>query len=393
MTNVIIVSNYYPPDLGAASNRIGLLAQGLAKDYNVSVICPMPNYPKGRVFEGYRGKIYSRENYNNIDIFRYYILPTKSKNPIIRFISMISFSLSIWLFILHFKRILKAQKIIIQNSPILVSFFSIIFFKKIFSKEILLNVSDLWPESAVAVGAMKNGLIYKIMKKIERFNYQSSEKIIGQSEEICNYIGSIVSKNTFTYRNLQPKFDPKLSTKKNNKIIYAGLLGVAQGVLEIIKNINLTDLDIEIDIYGDGNEKELIIKYLNENPNNKINYKGVVSKKEFDTISPKYLYSLVPLNAHIVGAVPSKIFDFSSKGVPIILMASGEAADIVKNNNIGYILKQNDYWALNSLLKKISVEGEDKNYKRLVLNCNSVSKKLFCFENQLINFKSFLHEK
>jgi len=298
-----------------------------------------------------------------------------------------------WLFILHFKKIVKAQKILIQNSPILVSFFSIIFFKKFFSKEIFLNVSDLWPESAVAVGAMKKGMVYKIMKKIERFNYKNSDKIIGQSDEICNYVGSIVSRNTFTYRNLQPDFELKTITKKNNKIIYAGLLGVAQGVLEIIKNMNLTGLDIEFDIFGDGNEKELIVEYLNENPNNKINYKGVVSKKELDKISPEYLYSLVPLNAPIIGAVPSKIFDFSSKSVPIILMASGEAADIVKNNNIGYVLKQNDFGALNRLLKKISMEREDKNYKQLVLNCKSVSKKLFCFENQLINFKSFLHEK
>ena len=56
MKDILIITNYFPPETGAASNRIFHLAKGLQKHkYKVSVLTPLPNYPKGKVFEGFRG--------------------------------------------------------------------------------------------------------------------------------------------------------------------------------------------------------------------------------------------------------------------------------------------------------------------------------------------------
>ena len=83
--NILIVSNYYFPELGAAPNRITNLAEGLKEiGHNVEVLCPIPNYPKGKIFDGYKGRVARKENINGINTYRYWVYPSVSKNPVIK---------------------------------------------------------------------------------------------------------------------------------------------------------------------------------------------------------------------------------------------------------------------------------------------------------------------
>ena len=156
--NILIVSSYYYPELGAASNRIQLMAEHLKKGgCEIEVLCPLPNYPMGRIFEKYRNKIFVSEFINKVKIFRYFIYPSNSTNPFFRIISMLSFALSLWFFAFKINSIRKKDLIIIQNSPLLVSFSANILFKFIFRKKTVLNVSDLWPLSGLELGIFKKG--------------------------------------------------------------------------------------------------------------------------------------------------------------------------------------------------------------------------------------------
>ena len=84
MQKVTIVTNYFPPEIGAASNRIYNLAKGL-KDigYKVEVIAPLPNYPEGKIFNGYKGKFYTKEEVEGIIVRRFWVYPTVSKNQVL----------------------------------------------------------------------------------------------------------------------------------------------------------------------------------------------------------------------------------------------------------------------------------------------------------------------
>ena len=96
MKDVLIITNYFPPEIGAASNRIFQLAKVLSKEHNVSIICPLPNYPTGKVFEDYN----ANETIDGITINRLWVSPSVSKNKIIRLFSMLSFSFSVAWFII-----------------------------------------------------------------------------------------------------------------------------------------------------------------------------------------------------------------------------------------------------------------------------------------------------
>jgi len=248
MKDVLIISNYFPPEIGAASNRIFQLAKVLSKEHNVSIICPLPNYPTGKVFEDYN----ANETIDGITINRLWVSPSVSKNKIIRLFSMLSFSFSVAWFIIWNK---IPRTVIINSPPLLVAFISLLFLRSKKHK-LIINVSDLWPKAGLDLGAIKQGFSYNMLQKIERFNYKKANLILGQSEEILTHVKSIVPKTeTLLYRNY-PNFEPqKIQTEKINesskiKLVYAGLLGIAQGVLKLCKNLDYSI--IEFHIYGSG---------------------------------------------------------------------------------------------------------------------------------------------
>ena len=93
MSEILIISNYYPPEKGAAANRIEQLALKLHQNnYNVTVLCPLGNYPKGELFPEYKGKFSVTEKLQNIAVKRLWIYPSVSKNIFKRTVSVLSFS-------------------------------------------------------------------------------------------------------------------------------------------------------------------------------------------------------------------------------------------------------------------------------------------------------------
>ena len=122
----MIITSYFPPEIGAASNRIYHLAEGLKDDYNVNVVTPLPNYPTGKIFKNYQGKFRSKTEESGIEINRLWIFASVSKNKFLRLIAMLSYSFSlIWFFLWH----KIPDKVIVQSPPLLVSFTCMLFLR------------------------------------------------------------------------------------------------------------------------------------------------------------------------------------------------------------------------------------------------------------------------
>jgi glycosyltransferase involved in cell wall biosynthesis len=391
---IIIVTNYYYPETGAAPNRLTLMAEHLQfQGAAVKVICPLPNYPRGAILDGYRFRFWKTENINNIEVFRYFIYPSVSKRFIVRIFSMLSFAVSLWLFCFNFKSIKNASLVIVQHSPMLVSFSAILLFNKILNKKIILNVSDLWPKSALDLGVLKKNASYKLLERVEKFNYNSAHAFIGQSKEILAQISSFNSKPSFLYRNIPQRTGAKYIKKSTStKIIYAGLLGVAQGIYSLIDNINFRELGIELHLFGDGNEKNKIDSYITDNPQCNIFLMDSLPKNELDKIMSSFDASLIPLSKSIYGAVPSKIFDVISHGLPIIFCGDGEGAKIISDNNLGYCCEPGDFLKLTFNLIKLKSLSEIE-HSNLSQNCLRVSKEEFDFHDQIKSLNKFLNNQ
>jgi len=363
---IVLITNYFPPEKGAASNRIYSLVKGLSENnYKVKVICPLPNYPKGSIFPEFKRKIYSKKEEEYATIFRLWLWPSNSSNKFIRLLSMLSFSLSLSLFFILKK---TPKKVIIQYSPVFVGFTGV-FWSSFFRKKIILNVSDLWPLAGLEMGLLQKGTYYSLLQKMERFCYKKSHLILGQSQEILNHIKKEgFKKELFLYRNI-PDFKPPLLQEKpfNNdsiRIVYAGLLGMAQGLYNICSQINLPN-HIQLHIYGNGPEAEKINMLKKKN----IFYHGELERKVLNKKLEDFHLAFIPLNKRIYGSVPSKIFEQSRIGLPLLYFAGGEGEDIVEKHKLGWTIPVDDLKGLQDFFNTLSSQTlEEFNKKEVQLN-------------------------
>ncbi len=357
MEEILIISNYYPPEKGAAANRIEQLALKLHQNnYAVKVICPLGNYPKGELFSEYKGKFSVTEKRGNITVKRLWIYPSVSKNILKRILSILSFSVGLFFYLLFFK---TPKKVIVQSPPLLLSFLSV-FVLSLKNKKIILNVSDLWPLAAIELKAIKeNSFSHKTSLFMERFIYKKATLILGQSNEILTHIHSLYpNKKTYLYRNFPDHEISKMTLKTEGnssiKIFYAGLLGVAQGVLELCQNIDLEDKNIELHLFGDGAEKLQIEEIIKLQTQPKLFFHGMLERYELHEKLNSFDIAIVPLKTRIYGSVPSKIFEYGSLGFPILYFGGGEGGNIVAENNLGWVAEVGNYADLNLKLSEIS---------------------------------------
>ena len=382
----MIITSYFPPEIGAASNRIFHLAEGLKNDYNVSVVTPLPNYPTGNIFKDYKGKFSLKSEENGISINRLWIYASVSKNKFLRLFAMLSYSFSlIWFFIWH----KIPDKVIVQSPPLLVSF-TCMFFLRSKKRKLILNVSDLWPSAGLELGALKEGFAYNTLKRLEAFNYKKADLILGQSNEILSHIKTISTKpELFLYRNFPEIEFPKLvaNTLPEGKIkmVYAGLLGVAQGIYKLCKELDYNG--IELHIYGSGAEEEAIKNLIDSKKDLPLYFHGRVTRDELHRVLLDYDITIIPLLNRIYGSVPSKIFEYAKLGLPMLYFGGGEGEAVIKDNKLGWVAKESDYTDLNMVLSTIKPEDLNLALKTTIQDTARVE---FDFKKQLEVLKTIL---
>jgi glycosyltransferase involved in cell wall biosynthesis len=387
MEEILIISNYYPPEKGAAANRIEQLALKLNQNkYNVSVICPLGNYPKGELFDEYKDKFSVTENRDGITVKRLWIYPSVSKNLLVRIISVLSFSAMLFFYLL-FKK--TPKKVIVQSPPLLLSFISV-FVLSLKNKKIILNISDLWPMAAIELNALKkDSFSHKFSMFLERYIYKKATLILGQSNEIITHIHTLYSdKKCYLYRNF-PDHNVsviELKTEENQpiKIFYAGLLGIAQGVFELCQKIDIKGLNVELHIFGDGVEKTQLEALISSKKEERLFFHGMLDRTELHQQLKSFDIAIVPLKTRIYGSVPSKIFEYGSLGFPILYFGGGEGGTIVIENNLGWVAAVGDYNDLNEKIKIISSvkKAELDLMKRQIFE---KSQRVFDLDNQMKN--------
>ena len=369
------------------------MAVGLrARNVDVNVVTALPNYPTGRIFPDYRRKLFHSETMDHIPVKRYWLYPSNSAMAIKRILNVISFSAALFFALPHLLR--TRPRTIIVNSPPLPVGLSGVILAKIVRARVITNVSDIWPMSALELGAIRRGWFYSLLERIESYVYRRSDAIMTQSTETRHHVlERHPNKKTFLYRNLDDTSDfmdqyPMIE-RESPKIVYAGLLGVAQGVYEICSSIDFKSLGAELHVYGDGNERARIDQYISENPDCNIFVRDIVPKSQIPEILSKFHATIVPLRSDIRGAFPSKIYMAIAASLPVLFCGSGEGAQFVLESGIGWVSGPRDYKGLSKNIETLATML-DRDYLSLRNRIKSLATNTYDLEDQLNRLVTFI---
>lgn len=391
---ILLVAERFWPEVGAAPSRLANMAEGLKNVGNeVDVLTSLPNYPKGKIFEGYRSCVCKHEVHNGVDLYRHWIYATVSKSAIARIINMFSFAITMWLFAFRVSKVRKYDAVVIQTPQLIVAVSAMWIFKGLYGKKCVLNVSDIWPSTAVDMGVMKMGSrSYKFLASCERYLYRKSDAVLGQSNEILDQVRKFPNKgNLFLYRNLKTDYMAYDYKERNEtlKLVFSGMLGVAQDVAGIVNNVPFKEMGVEFHIFGAGKQLGEIQEYIKLHPDCNVFAHGFVPKEEIAVRLQAMDVSIVPLVTRIRGAVPSKIYDTLPQGLPILFCGGGEGADFILSHDVGMISEPGDYKGLTgNIIKMRDMSSEE--YRKMSANCIRISKDELNFEKQLHECNQFL---
>ena len=340
----LILSQYYPPETGAPQNRLHSLALNLVKNScEVEVLTAMPNYPKMKVFDNYKGLSYFKEHLDGVKVHRSKIYVSKSKGVLKRLLNYFSFVLSS---IRVSNKLSKTDYVICESPPLFLGISALFISKKLKAK-LIFNVSDLWPESAEKLNIVNNKFFLNLAYKLEEYLYKKSFLVTGQTQGIVANINKRFPNIPTLW---QPNgIDKEVYDVSENKdwikeyalegksiYVYAGIIGHAQGLDVIIKAENwLVNNEFELSrkvafvIIGDGPDKQRLLA-LNKELKTNIIFIPNTPKIEVLKILKSCHGYIVPLKKLdlFLGAIPSKIFDALALSKPILLGVGGEAKSL-----------------------------------------------------------------
>ena len=301
---ILFITDNFPPEVNAPATRsYEHIKEWIKdKDIEVSVLTCFPNFPHGKVYDGYQNKLYQKEQIDGIEVIRVWSYITKNKGFVKRTLDYVSFGVSSFVAGLFCK-----YDIIIATSPQFFTTWSAYGLSKIKRKPWIFELRDLWPESIKTVGAMNDGKMIRFLEKIELGLYKDATKVISVTNSFkSNLISRGINADKIEVITNGSNLELFYPREKDQELIkslnladkfivgYIGTHGMAHSLDFIVRSISKID-DIHFLLVGDGAMKEEIVKIAKELNLSNITFLDPIKKEEV----PRYLsicdVSLAPL--------------------------------------------------------------------------------------------------
>ena len=368
---VLIFSQYYPPEVGATQTRVNTFARELVKrGHHVTVVSEIPNHPAGVYFEGWRKRWYTRTVEDGIDVIRVFVVASPKKT----FPRRLAFYLSYMLNAIVIGLLLaRRPDVVLASSPPLFVGVAGMFVAAAKGVPFVLDVRDLWPAAAVSLGELREGRAHAIAERVERMLYDRALAITCVTQAFMKYIQNLgveASKLHHLPNGTLPEVfvplpaDPGLADDLNlDRTFVAGFLGnhgVAQGLDVLLDAAAQTGDEVMFLFVGEGPVKAALQNRANREGITNVRFAAQVPPSEVIAYIALCDVLLVPLQPDDVFTmfVPSKMFDFWACGKPVLLMAGGEAADIVRRSGAGVVIEPGDANQLSRTLAAMRKEPE-----------------------------------
>ncbi len=336
---ILFISRYYPPEKAAAAVCVSEIAKRLVRrGHQVAVLTTFPNYPTGVVPQEYRGRICQEEIIEGVRVLRVWSYIRANKGFFLRILAQFSFGCLAPL--LGGKAIGKPDMIIVESPPL----FNVIAAHILrWRKKCLFIfwVADLWPESAVQLGALRNKTLIRLSEWLEWSTYKCANNVWVVTEgmrDILIHRGLrpqhlLLIKNgvdTEKFRPLsQEEARKQLQWDERFTLLYAGTHGLSHGLITLLDAARLLQkhTDIRFVLVGDGAEKAALIAHAQQEKLNNVCFLNPLSHEQM----PMLLAAADVCVAHtrkvqlFEGMLPMKMYEAMAAERPLILALNGEA--------------------------------------------------------------------
>jgi len=395
---ILIVSEcFYPEEF-----KINDLALFWAKKgYIVSVLTLTPTYPYGDIYPGYKNKIFQKDEYSNIQIYRIFSVLGYKKSLIRKILRYLVFMFLGGIISIYLGK--KNDLIFGYNLGSLTDMVPVKLISIFYKKRTMLWVQDIWPDSIYAYGIKKTKLRDYVLNIFVKSIYRNIDFLALSSNGFKEKLGQYNQiKAKFLYApnwpdDINNESKPiKFSLEKKIHFTFAGNLGKMQNLENIIIAFSQLPSSIQkkvqLNIIGDGSHSEFLqdltnlknIKFHGKKPRSQMG--NVFSASDFLIVSliDEPIFSLT---------VPAKVQTYIAAKKPIIGVINGEAKSIIENNNLGITAHPSNIEEIISVFTICSKMTKDQR-KSYTLNNDYLIRNIFNKDKVLGNIsKAFIDKK
>lgn len=343
---ILIVTQYYFPE-NFKSNDLSFELQ--KRGHDVTVLTGLPNYPEGKLYDGYGLFKNRKQTINGVKVIRSLLLLRGKGGGVRLFLNYFSFAFfaSVKAFCLNFNQ--KYDAVLVHEPSPITQFYPALLLKKLQKVPVYFWVMDLWPESLETAGGVKNKFVLRFFEKMVINFYKHSEKILITSK---GFRKSIIEKGDFDHKiEYFPNWAEDAISEGDQhyaipelpdgfKVMFAGNVGEAQD-MEAIMGAALelkAHPEIKFIIVGDGRKMPFVQEFILKHELQDI----VITVGRFPVEAMASFFSradvmLVSLKDDTIFnlTVPAKIQAYMSASKPIVAMLNGEGAEIIKEAQCG----------------------------------------------------------
>lgn len=344
---ILFITDNFPPEVNAPATRTYEHCKEWVKQgVEVTVITCAPNFPQGKLYEGYRNRLYQTEMVDGIKVVRVWSYIVANAGFAKRILDYLSFA-----FMAFWAGLFKKTDVIVATSPQFFTTFTGLALSICKRRPWVFELRDLWPESIVTVGAMENGRAIRLLERIEQFMYRQADLIVpvtdafqkrlesyGISAEKMHVVTNGVDTCLYSRNIRKEHLRNKLKCENGFLIGYIGTLGMAHNLEFIVEAMSMVeDPDIHLLCIGDGARKSAAMKRARKLCLTNVTFLDPIPKKEVRNYLATVDAVLVPLikSETFKTVIPSKIFEAAAMQKPIILGVNGLARHLIEHYEAG----------------------------------------------------------
>jgi glycosyltransferase involved in cell wall biosynthesis len=329
--------------------------------HKVTVVTEFPNHPSGIMPPGYRGRLSERKIEYGVDVLRLWVRASPQKT----FRSRMQFYLSYMGMAALAGSLLRGRyDVVYATSPPLFVAPAGLISATVRRIPFVLEVRDLWPESAIALGELSNTRAIRLAEHLESLLYSRAQRIVAVTRGIERALlakgvppakaalipnGANTDHFHFDAEGRQA-IRQELGVQDELIVMYAGIHGIAQGLETILKAADLLRdrTDIAFIFVGEGPRKAALIEKAEQMGLGSVRFLPEVSSERMPAYLSAANCTIVPLRDEPVfrGALPSKMFEAWACERPVILSAAGEAEEVVKQAGGGIVVPPESHGGL-----------------------------------------------